>query len=106
MPNIDVLDLAEIISGEVDFSDTYYSERSDKEALEFSSKSESELESESESEFNEVDQRVDVIKHPHAGNPVRQHVFHERDVNFNLCTPFKTPIDYELARFFNSTKTS
>ena len=88
VPNINELDLAEIISGKVDFSDTYHSEGSDREAREFSSESESESESKSksESESNEVDQQVDVIKHPHAGNPIRQHVFLEHDVNFNLFT--------------------
>jgi len=100
--NIDELNLAEIISGEVDFSDTYHSEGSDREARQFSSESESE----SESESDEASQQIDVIKYPGAGNPIREHVFPECDINFNLFAPFKTPIDYRLARFFNSTKTS
>ncbi|RPB19375.1 hypothetical protein L211DRAFT_853191 [Terfezia boudieri ATCC MYA-4762] len=95
--NIAEVNFTDSISADVDYySDSCYSEGSDKEARFFSV----------EPESDEGSQEIDAINYPCAGNPIRQHVFPEEDQNFNLFAPFHTPIDYRLARFFNSTKTS
>ncbi|RPB21143.1 hypothetical protein L211DRAFT_851742 [Terfezia boudieri ATCC MYA-4762] len=82
--NIDEVDFTAIISAEAEYSDACHSEGSNREAQDFSGESESDEE----------------------GNPIRQHVFPEADPTFNLFAPFHTLIDYRLACFFNSTKTS
>ncbi|RPB18361.1 hypothetical protein L211DRAFT_854189 [Terfezia boudieri ATCC MYA-4762] len=94
--NIDEVDFTAIISAEAEYSDACHSEGSDREARDFSG----------ESESDEEGQPIIANTYSHAGNPIRQHVFPEADPTFNLFAPFHTLIDYRLARFFNSTKTS
>ncbi|RPB23702.1 hypothetical protein L211DRAFT_849346 [Terfezia boudieri ATCC MYA-4762] len=95
--NITEVNFTDIISADIDYySNSCHSESSDKEARFFSV----------EPESDEGSQEIDAINYPCAGNPIHQYVFPEEDQNFNLFAPFHTPIDYRLARFFNSTKTS
>ncbi|KAF8426775.1 hypothetical protein BGX38DRAFT_1278901 [Terfezia claveryi] len=92
--------LAAICSPDYLSSDTEFASKgSDKEARDFSS------ESESDDEGQQPDIGVS-INNPHAGIPIRKHSFSEEDPNFNLYAPFRDSVDYRLACFFNSAKTS
>jgi len=41
-----------------------------------------------------------------SGTPIREHLFPEQDPAFNLYAPFSNAVDYRLARWFNSARTS
>jgi len=75
------------------------SEGSDREAREFSDNEESDRETQQTDATN-------VISFRHAGPPLRPYLFPEQDAGFDLYAPFSHLIDYRLARFFNSAKTS
>jgi hypothetical protein len=75
------------------------SEGSEREAREFSS------DEESDGEGQQGD-ATDMIPAMRAGQPLRQYLFPEQAAGFDFYAPFHNPIDYRLARFFNSAKTS
>ena len=72
---------------------------SDKETRDFFS------ESESDDDSTQPDPSKLII-HSHAGISIREYAFPEQDQSFNLYAPFRHPVDYRLAWFFNSAKTS
>ena len=39
------------------------------------------------------------------GTPIHEHLFPEQDSGYNVYPPFRNPLDYSLARFFNYAKT-
>jgi len=97
---IDMDVVADICLADCDISH-YGSESggSDKEPRDFFSESESDDDSTQPDTSN-------LIIHSHAGIPIRELVFPEQDQSFNLYAPFRHPVDYRLARFFNPAKTS
>ncbi|RPB18859.1 hypothetical protein L211DRAFT_853739 [Terfezia boudieri ATCC MYA-4762] len=100
--NLDMDVLAAICSPDYLSSDTEFaSEGSNKEARDFSSESESESDEEGQQPNTGVS-----ISNPRAGMPIQKHSFPEEDPSFNLYAPFQNSVDYRLARFFNSAKTS
>ena len=74
-------------------------EGSDKEARYFSTDSESDAEGQ-QPETENPQHDTTCVTH------IREHLFPEQDTGFNLYAPFRNPVDYRLARFFNSAKTS
>ena len=109
-------------------SDTSEDEGSDREAREFENDSESEdavsepgfedersdpgsddESSDREAQGPESDSegpQTNVIAQVLAGTPIRGYAFPERDPSYNLYAPFRHGVDYQLAHFFNTAKTS
>ncbi|KAF8440641.1 hypothetical protein BGX38DRAFT_1205503 [Terfezia claveryi] len=78
------------------------SEGSDEEVRNYCSDAES-AESDGESQQSEA---LNTITQPVAGTPIREHFFPEQDLEFNLYSPFRHPVDYRLAHFFNAVHAS
>jgi len=75
------------------------SEGSDREAREFS-------DDEKSDEDNPKADATNPFPLIQAGQPVRPYLFPEQDAGFDFHAPFRHLIDYQLARFFSSAKTS
>ena len=100
-PDFNQQDMENIIFGDLDFdcdSETA-TEGFKKEGRYFSTDCESDAEG----------QQPDTENPEHdttCGTPICEHLFPEQDPSFNLYAPFRNPVDYRLARFFNTAKTS
>ncbi|KAF8435254.1 hypothetical protein BGX38DRAFT_1286781 [Terfezia claveryi] len=100
---LEIANIGEIFLTSNDCSDREgESEGSDEEVRNYCSDAES-AESDGESQQSEA---LNTITQPVAGTPIREHFFPEQDLEFNLYSPFRHPVDYRLARFFNAIHAS
>jgi len=76
----------------------------DNEAQYFTSDSESDAEGEQPDV--EAQQPNTLNTHVAYGTPIAEYVFPEQEPGYNLFAPFRNQIDYRLACFFNSARTS
>ncbi|KAF8435590.1 hypothetical protein BGX38DRAFT_1145587 [Terfezia claveryi] len=97
---LEIANIGEIFLPSNDCSDREEeSEGSDEEVRYYSSDAESDEASQQSKALNTITQSV-------AGIPIREHFFPERDPGFNLYSPFRHPVNYRLACFFNAVHAS
>jgi len=88
----------------LDYNSDPLCEGSDNEVRYFTSDSESDAEGEQPDV--EAQQPNTPNTHVAYGTPIAEYVFPEQEPGYNLFAPFRNRIDYRLAWFFNSARTS
>jgi len=100
-PGWNLDEIQNVVSADCDTDIEPTSEGSDREVRDFAS--------DSDSDSNAGGQQPNTrgIQYQVAsGTPIREHLFPEQEPAFNLYAPCSNAMDYRLARWFNSTKTS